>query len=227
MSNSWISPVIEYYKIFFGDAADIVIDVGTRDGNDAALIQQSLNTKSVYAIDAREQASEETKRLHPDFNVFCTAISDFNGSTSFYSVVSDDPDYAGSSSIYNKKLRRKEYKYTKIQVPVQTMDSFIEENGLAYKYLDIVKVDIEGYTFQFLQGFKKHLDNVKLFHLETEKNPTHGKHGNSEKIIEYLSSKNFILVATQHEWDDEIQDQIWVNKYLINDLTEKSKWRIS
>ena len=227
MSNAWISPVIEYYKIFFGDAADIVIDVGTRDGNDAGLIQQRLQTKSVYAIDARQEAVEETKRLHPDFNVFCTAISDFNGVTKFYSVISDDPDYAGSSSIYNKKLKRREYKHEKIEVSVQTMDSFIEENGLAYKYLDIVKVDIEGYTFQLLQGFQKHLDNVKLFHLETEKNSTHGNHGNSEKIIEYLRSKNFILVATQHEWDDEIQDQIWVNKYLINDPKESSKWRIS
>ncbi len=224
MSNPWISPVIEYYKIFFGNAADIVIDVGTRDGNDAALIQQKLQTKHIYAIDARESAAKETKELHPDFNVFYTAISNYNGVTTFCSVLSDDPDYAGSSSIYNKKFRRKEYKHEVIEVPVKTMDDFIDENDLAYKFLDIVKVDIEGYTFQFLQGFNKHINNVKLFHLETEKKSTHKKHANSDEIVDYLNSKNFILVGTQHEWDHDIQDQIWVNKYLINDMKERAKW---
>lgn len=224
MSNAWISPVIEYYKIFFGNAADIVIDVGTRDGHDAYLIQQRLETKHIYAIDAREEAVKETKILYPDFNVFHTAISNYTGTTSFCSVVSDDPDYVGSSSIYNKKFRRKEYKHEKIEVPVQTMDKFIEENELAYKFLDIVKVDIEGYTFQFLEGFTTHINNVKLFHLETEQTSTHKKHVNSNEIIEYMRSKNFVLVGTQHEWDSDIQDQIWVNKYLINDMKERSKW---
>lgn len=224
MSNPWISPVIEYYKIFFGDAADIVIDVGTRDGHDAALIQKHLQTKHVYAIDARLDAVEETRVLYPDFNVFHTAISNYNGTTKFCSVLSDDPDYAGSSSIYNKKFKRKEYEHEVIEVPVQTMDNFIDENDLAYKYLDIVKVDIEGYTYQFLEGFTKHLNNVKLFHLETEQRSTHRKHVNSDEIAHYMRSKNFILVGTQHEWDDDIQDQIWVNKYLINDMKERSKW---
>ena len=224
MSNPWISPVVEYYKIFFGDAADIVVDVGTRDGNDAEFIQKNLMTKNIYAIDAREEAAQKTKDLHPDFDVFYTAISNYNGTTKFCRVLSDDEDYVGSSSIYNKKFRRKAYEHEVIEVPVQTMDSFIEDNGLDYKFLDIVKVDIEGYTFQFLEGFTKHINNVKLFHLETEKNSTHKNHVNSDEIINYMNSKNFILVATQHEWDHDIQDQIWVNKYLINDIKERSKW---
>lgn len=224
MSNAWVSPVIEYYKIFFGNDADIIIDVGTRDGDDAYLMQQKLNGKYIYAIDARQEAVDKTKEKYPEFNVFCTAISNYIGTTKFRSVLSEDPDYSGSSSIYNKKFKRKEYKHEVIEVPVITMDTFIEENNLDYKFLDIVKVDIEGFTFQLLEGFTKHLNNVKLFHLETEKKSTHRKHVGSEDIINYMRSKNFILVGTQYEWDCEIQDQIWVNKYLINDLKERSKW---
>lgn len=225
MSNAWISPLIEYYKIFFGNAADIIIDVGTREGDDAYLIKQRLITKHIYAIDAREEAAILTKEKYPDFNVFYTAISNYSGTTNFCSVISEDPDYVGSSSIYNKKFKRKEYKHEVIQVPVTTMDNFIEENGLSYKFLDIVKVDIEGYTFQLLEGFTKHLNNVKMFHLETEKKSTHKKHVNSESIADYMRSKNFVLVGTQYEWGSEIEDQIWVNKYLINDEKERLKWR--
>lgn len=224
MSNTWISPVIEYYKIFFGTAADIIIDVGTREGDDAYLIQQRLETKHIYAIDARQEAVEITKERYPDFNVFHTAISNYIGTTTFCSILSDDPDYVGSSSIYNKKFKRKEYIHEVIEVPVTTMDNFIENNELDYKFLDIVKVDIEGYTFEFLQGFSKHMNNVKMFHLETEHTSTHKNHVNSYEIANYMRSKNFILAGTQYEWETDIEDQIWVNKYLINNTKERSKW---
>lgn len=224
MSVDWISPVIEYYKIFFGDDADIIIDVGTRDGDDAYLIKQKLNSIHVYAIDARKEATEETKAKYPEFNVFETAVSNYEGTTKFYSVISDDKDYSGSSSIYNKKFRRKEYKHEIIEVPVITMNTFIEMNNLEYKYLDIVKVDIEGYTYQFLEGFTKHMNNVKLFHLETEINSTHKNHRNNEEVAELLRKNSFVLVAKQYEWGSEIEDQIWVNKYLINNEKERKKW---
>lgn len=224
MSVDWISPVIEYYKIFFGEDADIIIDVGTRDGDDAYLMKERLNGIHIYAIDARKEAAEETKNKYPDFNVFETAISNYIGTTKFYSVISEDKDYSGSSSIYNKKFRRKEYKHEVIEVPVTTMDNFIESNNLDYKYLDIVKVDIEGYTYQFLEGFTKHMNNVKLFHLETEKYSTHKNHRNNDEIAELLQRNAFVLVAKQYEWGSDIEDQIWVNKYLINTDKERDKW---
>lgn len=224
MSVDWISPVIEYYRIFFGDDADIIIDVGTRDGDDAYLIKERLNGIHVYAIDARKEAVEETRFKYPDFKVFETAISNHEGTTKFYSVISEDKDYSGSSSIYNKKFRRKDYQHEIIEVPVIKMDTFIELNNLDYKYLDIVKVDIEGYTYQFLEGFTKHMNNVKLFHLETEKSSTHKNHKNNEEIADLLRKNSFVLVAKQYEWGSDIEDQIWVNRYLINNEKERSKW---
>lgn len=224
LSNSWIKPAIDYYKIFFGDRADIVIDIGTRDGDDAFAIKNELQSTHVYAIDARSEAANQTKIKYPEFNVFNTAISDFVGVTKFCSILSEDKDYAGSSSISNYKFNRKEYEHEVIQVPVTTMDDFIEDNNLAFKFLDFVKVDIEGYTWQFLQGFQNHMNNVKLFHLETEKQPTHIDHRNSSFIKNFMYEKNFILVGTQYEWDKTIEDQIWVNKYLINDEKERLKW---
>lgn len=224
MSVNWVMPVIDYYKIFFGNDADIVIDVGTRDGEDAHILSTALNSKYVLAIEARKEAAEETKIKYPHFNIFNVAVSDFIGTTEFYSILSEDKDYAGSSSIYNNKFIRDEYPYEVINVDVTTMDSIIEECDLSYKFLDIVKVDIEGYTWEFLQGFSKHMNNVKLFHLETEKNPTHKYHKNNEEIKNFMYSKNFILAGTQYEWDKEIEDQIWINKYLINTESERLKW---
>jgi FkbM family methyltransferase len=227
LSQSWINPVIEYYKIFFGDKADIIIDVGTRDGDDAFQIATALDSKEIYAIEARQEAAQEAMTKYPSFDVSNIAISNFSGVTDFYSIISDDKDYAGSSSFYNNKFTRQEYPHKIIQVNTVTMDQFIEGKGLEGRFLDVVKVDIEGYTWELLDGFTKHMNNVKLFHLETEKVSTHSNHRNSEEIKDFMFSKNFILAGTQYEWDKEIEDQVWINKYLINNERERQKWLIS
>lgn len=217
MSNLWLEPVVEYYKIFFGDNADIVIDVGTRDGEDANFIKEKLNSKKVYAIDARENAVKETKTKYPDFMVFHTAITNYDGITSFCEVISDDKDYAGSSSIYNNKFERPEYEHLVIEVPTIRMKTFMDRHGLYDKTIDIMKVDIEGYTAQFLYSMDQYIYNVKMFHLETEKEATHDDHKNNLEVASYMREKGFRLIATQYEWDEEIEDQIWINKNFIEE----------
>jgi FkbM family methyltransferase len=213
-----MSAPVSYYKIFFGNTADIIIDVGTRDGDDAEYLRKSLKAKSVFAIDARHEAIEQTKKKYPDFNVFETAIANYNGTTSFCVIKSKDKDYAGSSSIYNNKFDRPEYPYETIEVPVITMKKFIEDNGLQDSIIDFIKVDIEGYTAQFLYGLGNYINNVKFFHLETEKYPTHDDHRNSADVADYIRKKGFKLVATQYEWGEDIEDQMWINEALCQEF---------
>ena len=218
MSSYWLEPLVSYYKIYFGDTAENIFDIGTRDGDDANFLKQELNTTNVYAIEARPQAAKLTKEKYPDFMVFETAVSDFSGETEFYEIVSEDADYVGSSSIYNNKFERPEYPYNVIKLPVITMNKLIEKNNLSDVIFDIVKVDIEGFTFQLLCGMHNYIKNVKMFHLETEKWPTHTTHRNSTEVANVMKSHGFILVAKQYQWGEDIEDQIWVN----GDLCQES-----
>ena len=61
----------------------------------------------IHGNNIPSDAVEITKEKYPDFNVFHTAISNYDGTTTFCSVLSEDPDYVGSSSIYNKKFKRR------------------------------------------------------------------------------------------------------------------------
>ena len=218
MSSYWLEPLVSYYKIYFGDTAENIFDIGTRDGDDANFLKQELNTTNVYAIEARPQAAKLTKEKYPDFVVFETAVSDFSGETEFYEIVSEGADYVGSSSIYNNKFERPEYPYNVIKLPVITMNKLIEKNNLSNVIFDIVKVDIEGFTFQLLCGMHNYIKNVKMFHLETEKWPTHTTHRNSTEVANVMKSHGFILVAKQYQWGEDIEDQIWVN----GDLCQES-----
>ena len=215
MSNNWLKPLVDYYKIFFGDNANLIIDVGTRDGDDAYFLQQALGASEIYTIDAREKAVKSTVEKYPHFKTFHIAIANYDGVTQFCEVISEDKDYAGSSSISNYKFSRPEYEHIVIEMPVIRMKTFMDRNALYDKTIDIIKVDIEGYTAQFLYSMDQYIHNVKMFHVETEKNATHRDHKNSSAVAAYMQEKDFMLIATQYEWGDEIEDQIWVNKKFL------------
>jgi FkbM family methyltransferase len=216
MENIWLEPVVKHYRRYFGDIADTIIDVGTRDGDDAEFLRQSLSAKNIYAIDANPLAIKEAKLKYPNFNIFETAISNYNGTTKFVQIISSDKDHAGSSSIENYSFFE-EAQYNTIEVPVITMANFLENNNLQDSVIDIVKVDIEGYTHEFLDGLGDYIKNVKLFHLETETFYRHFQHKTNNHVINFMINNGFLLCDVQYQWGEGIQDQIWINpNYIIS-----------
>jgi FkbM family methyltransferase len=215
MENVWLEPVVEKYNTYFGDTANLIIDVGTRDGDDAEFLRERLNAAEVYAINANPIAIEEARSRYPDFKIFETAISNYNGTTKFVQIVSDDKDHAGSSSIENYSFFE-EAQYNTIEVPVITMSKFIEDNGLQESTIDVIKVDIEGYTHEFLEGLGDYIGNVKLFHLETETFYRHFQHKTNNHIINFMIRAGFLLADVQYQWGEGIQDQIWINSKFIS-----------
>jgi FkbM family methyltransferase len=214
MENYWLESIVEKYTKYFGDTAQIIIDVGTRDGDDAEFLRQKLNSKKVYAIDANPIAVQEAKSKYPNFNIIETAVSNYNGTTKFVQIVSGDKDHAGSSSIENYSFFE-EATYNTIEVPVARMDFLIEEYGLSDDTIDIIKVDIEGYTHEFLEGLGKYINNVKLFHLETETFYRHHQHKTNNHVINFMIKNGFLLCDVQYQWGEAIQDQIWINPNYI------------
>jgi FkbM family methyltransferase len=211
--NKWLDPIADKYKEYFDSEASIIFDVGSRDGDDAAYLANLLNAQQVYAIDANPIAVDQIKERHPEFNTFFTAVSEYDGTTEFVQIVSDDKDHAGSSSIENYSFFE-ESTYNAITVPITRMDTFLEANGLADTTLDVVKVDIEGYSYEFIMGMGDCVKNVKLFHLETEMFDRHPGHKNNNLVIDLMTERGFLLCHTSYQWEN-IQDQIWINSNFV------------
>jgi FkbM family methyltransferase len=219
MENIWLQPVVDNYNKFFGGVADVVIDIGTRDGDDAEFLREKLSAEKVIAIDANPTAVEKTKAKYPEFVVVHTAVSDVSGETTFYKVDSGDKDVDGCSSIYADKIVREkvfEDKYEVIDVQVTRMDALLRKVGLWGSIVDVVKVDIEGFTYECIVGFGRLVGNVKMFHLETEKNATHPNHKGNVAVAKLMRQLGFALVDLSYEWGPGIQDQVWVNRALAD-----------
>ena len=97
------------------------------------------------------------------------------------------------------------------------MDSLLQEENI-FSDIDIVKVDTEGFSYQVLEGFGDRIKNVKLFHLETETEPTHKEHKNNKEVAAFMEQKGFVLVDLSYEGSmglgKGIEDQVWVNPKL-------------
>lgn len=219
MENIWLQPMVDNYKKFFGDVADVVIDIGTRDGDDAEFLREKLSAGKVVAVDANPVAVEKTKAKYPGFIVVHTAVSDVSGKTTFYKVDSGDKDVDGCSSIYADKILRESVfdgKYEVIDVQVTRMDALLRKVGLWGSIVDVVKVDIEGFTYECIVGFGAQVGNVKMFHLETEKNATRPDHKGNVAVAKLMRQLGFALVDLSYEWGPGIQDQVWINRKLAN-----------
>lgn len=196
------------YSRFFGGKAKLIVDVGSRDGNDARWLMRSVGNRStrVVCIEARESAANKIKKSYPKFEVINTAVSDFNGSSSF--VEFSSAEFAGSSSLRLSRANAYPVESKIVTVPVTTLDDILDDSCI-----DILKVDVEGASVDVINGLGKKAKNVLVAHIETEtQNRVYwGEKPNNQEMIAIMERLGFGLASVSYQWGWSIQDQIWVN----------------
>jgi FkbM family methyltransferase len=216
---------VREYRKYFTSGGNVVMDVGSRDGDDAQYLMDTLGASRAIAIDANPLTIPAIESAHPTVEVYSTAISNFSGTTEFTQLISEFDDIEGASSMYSNRLDpdspEKDPMYDGIEqniltVPVTTLDQFFVENDLSNSVIDFIKMDIEGYSWQAIDGLRAHISNVKMIHMETEYVALHSEHKSSLEVAELMVELGFTLVGIYVEWAYPIQDQLWVNNSLID-----------
>jgi len=219
---SYVNPletVVSNYRKYFGTKATNIIDVGTRDGDDANYLYKELYGQKVVAIDASPVCINIVKGRYPWMDIRHTAVSDTDGEVLFNQVKTDNIEVLGTSSIMSKDTSIDppasfyEGKVEAIKVPSTRMDTLLKDiEGI----IDVIKIDTEGHSWQVLHSFGERLKDVKLFHIETERESLHPDHMPTDKIVEFMNGNGFVLVDTSHEWGNKMEDQVWVNPALAS-----------
>ena len=215
--NIWLDAPEKAYTQYFGTSEKpMIYEVGSRDGKDGYDLAYRIAAPYTTPRDLRVVLFEcnpphivNIQRDHPDAILITDAISNEAGEAEFLQI-HGNKDYMGSSSL---DLGRVDYNWVKetstIKVKTRTLASVIEELDHQDTQIDIMKIDIEGYTWEALEGLDKYLRNVRVFHLETEI-PGHARNKTNLDIVMYMEARGYRLFAKEHEWGPTIQDQTWV-----------------
>ena len=105
----------------------------------------------------------------------------------------DDTKWVSSRKFILKILQQNTNDYMEYKVPTLTLDTFVKRKKI--KSIDILKVDIDGSEYEFLQGAKKTIKKNKVKVILIEVNDKKKNYIKKEKkIINFLKRTNFTLL---------------------------------
>ena len=217
--NRWLNSTVDtYIKNFMAADSPVIYEVGSRDGKDGHELAQrimlpndDITRSTVVLFECNPPHILGIQTNYPDAILITEAISNKKGKSQFLQI-QGNPDYMGSSSM---DLDRVKYpwvsKTNTIEVPTRRLDDVIKELGHQSTEIDAMKIDIEGYTYEALESLGKYLRNVRVFHLETEIEG-HARDKTNLDVALFMQEKGYVCTALEHEWGDQIQDQVWLRR---------------
>ena len=188
----------------------IIFDIGCYRGFFTKSILKLINKKKykIYLFDVNKNVKKYIYDLKKLKNIYYNevAISDKNGKanynlnsffessgSSLSSMVKNDNKWISSRKFILKLLLQTTEDFKQYQVNTITIDKFLEINKI--KFVDIMKVDIDGSEYKFLEGAKKTLANnkVKIIMFEIMEKKTNFKY-KEKSIINFFKKNKYILI---------------------------------
>ena len=168
-----------------------ILEIGSRDGHDAEKLRAlgDIPAEAVYIVEPHPESYKKIIASYPKARVFEFAISDKPGVIDFNAISSiveegwTPEQYAGlvgTSSALKKNWKLYQH------VPGMTEERFNFNNRQRWTKvlavsgetllqlinrweIDLIKIDVEGLTYEVLKSFGNGLRHLKLLHIEIEK----------------------------------------------------------
>lgn len=196
--NEWLTPVVETYKQHFGlSEKPVVWDVGSRDGRDGVELAQRISENydeftpynaEIVCIEPNPDQADIIRENYSFVDVLELAVSNKRGKASFM-VYEGDDGAVGSSSL------DLEWKEDDLDGHIITVKTEQLKNLIADEMIDIMKIDVEGYSMQALRGLGSKIYQIRVMHIETE-----DWTGSDEEVKEYMAKHGFVLTDERQEW---------------------------
>lgn len=210
---SGLESIVDSYKKNFGEKADTILEIGSRDGKDAYYLASMLEARKVYTFEANPICHQLIVNSYPEFRNICGAVSNFTGQAEFNAVASDNQDMVGTSSLRDRTDDWYDNKSNKITVNVDTMNNYIVKHRIDPPF-DVVKIDVEGCSYEVLEGFGVFINAVKVFHVENELYAFWKDQKLAAEVGELLQSYGFVK-DYEEKFGENSVDEVWINVNLF------------
>ncbi len=156
----------------------VVIDIGAHYGETIKLFNKKLRIKKIYSFEAspknyqilQENISKFSKEKVEIFNFGIGEKLSKNYINQTLESSSSTINMLNENSKYLQKklkilnIKNKDSFHHKIPINMITLDDFIEKKRI--DYIDLLKIDTEGYEFNVLKGLSKYKQKIKLIYFE-------------------------------------------------------------
>jgi FkbM family methyltransferase len=130
----------------------VVIDVGANRGQTIDLVHRTFAKPIIFSFEANPELSSTLRDKYEPYGVTIEgcALGKSEGTVAFHisenSELSSvlDLNRSGENPFLDTRVRRR------VNVPVMSLDSWVEKKGL--KYIDLLKVDTQGSDLEVLRG---------------------------------------------------------------------------
>lgn len=147
----------------------VILDVGANRGQYATLARSIFPAAKIYSFEPSPSAFRQLEALAPSLTI--TAIPAAVGATDGSITLFDFTSAPGSECATVMPGMLEEIyglPSTATVVDLTTLDSFLANAGLSH--IDLLKIDVEGFELEVLQGAKNALGRGQIDHIQLEFN---------------------------------------------------------
>jgi len=179
---------IKKYKI----EPKIIFDIGAYNAKHLQELGAEFNVskENLWAFEAHPDMIQHCKKRTD--NVIESVITDRDGWTDFNAIDLTQNCHHGCSSVFQIDRPHKKH-YTEMSC----IDTLMFR-GIIPRNPDVVKIDVEGASYEVLKGFGNMLKNVKILHVETETVEVFPGQKLQKEVIDYMGLFGFKVVHKLH-----------------------------
>lgn len=160
----------------------VILDIGAMDGEDAAELQHLFPQAEICAIEGLRENYTTYLQCRRDIRCFHAVIGAHDGMVEFF-----EKEWQGLHGMYERICppatvgKRMERCYR--------LDTFLKLNSIAQP--DLIKIDVEGATYDVLIGSGQALDGVRVLQIEAETKEWFRGQVLEDRIVAFLESRSF------------------------------------
>lgn len=189
------------------------IEIGSRDGHDTAYISHywGLDPSRCYIVEAHPDCYRYITSQYPYFNTFNIAASNKTEPLIFNAGIIGEEGNIGMSSVL--KQTDNGFKAREVSIDGWRLEEMMAH--LNIDSFDFMKVDVEGFALQVLEGFGEKIKLTKYIQVELENVEIWSSQSYYKEVVSYLENMGFLILQDAILDESDVQrDVLFKNKKL-------------
>lgn len=193
--------ILNFFKKKFKNTSLFILDVGSHHGETILFFSNNFDVSQIHGFEPSitnfytlEKNTKNLKNIQihnyglgNKYGVFDFTQTSESSSSTFVQINEKSSYFKKKYLILN--LGKKKNNLKKTQCFLETGKNFFQKNDL--KYVDLLKIDTEGFEFEVLEGIDEHIKKIKFIYFEHHFDDMLQKSYKLSNIHNLLIAKNF------------------------------------